>query len=98
MKFRPLHDQVVVYRKEAEEITSGGVIVPQTLLDKPQEGIVAACGKGSRDKSGKIIGIAVKPGQKIVFGKHAGHPIKVDGENAIIMKESDVIGILTPLE
>jgi chaperonin GroES len=94
MKFRPLHDRVVVRRIEAEEKTKGGIIIPDTAKEKPQEGEVIAVGPGGRDESGKLIPIELKAGDRILFGKWSGTEIKLDGEELLIMKESDVMGII----
>jgi len=94
MEFRPLHDRVVVKRVEAEEKTKGGIIIPDTAKEKPQEGEVIAAGPGGRDESGKLIPLDVKAGDRILFGKWSGTEIKLDGEDLLIMKESDVMGIV----
>jgi chaperonin GroES len=94
MKFRPLHDRVVVKRVEAEEKTKGGIIIPDTAKEKPQEGEVIAVGPGGRDESGKLIPIDLKVGDRILFGKWSGTEIKLDGEELLIMKESDVMGVI----
>jgi len=94
MKFRPLHDRVVVRRVESEEKTAGGIIIPDTAKEKPQEGEVIAVGPGGRDESGKLIPIDVKVGDRILFGKWSGTEVKIDGEELLIMKESDVVGVL----
>jgi chaperonin GroES len=94
MKFRPLHDRVVVRRIEAEEKTKGGIIIPDTAKEKPQEGEVIAAGPGGRDESGKLIPLDLKTGDRILFGKWSGTEIKLDGEELLIMKESDVMGIV----
>ena len=94
MKFRPLHDRVVVKRVEAEEKTKGGIIIPDTAREKPQEGEVIAAGPGGRDESGKLIPLDLKVGHRILFGKWSGTEIKLDGEELLIMKESDVMGIV----
>ena len=94
MKFRPLHDRVVVKRVEAEERTKGGIIIPDTAKEKPQEGEVIAVGPGGRDESGKLIPIDLKVGDRILFGKWSGTEIKLDGEDLLIMKESDVMGVV----
>ena len=93
-KFRPLHDRVVVRRIGAEEKTKGGIIIPDTAQEKPQEGEVIAVGPGGRDESGKLIPIDVKPGSRVLFGKWSGTEIKLDGEELLIMKESDIMGII----
>ena len=94
MKFRPLHDRVLVRRVEAEEKTAGGIIIPDTAQEKPQEGEVIAAGPGARDEAGKLVPLDVKVGDRILFGKWSGTEIKLDGEELIIMKESDVMGII----
>ena len=94
MTFRPLHDRVLVRRVEAEEKTAGGIIIPDTAKEKPQEGEVVAVGEGTRDEDGDRIPLDVKPGDKILFGKWSGTEVKVGGEDLIIMKESDILGIL----
>jgi chaperonin GroES len=94
MKFRPLHDRVVIKRIEAEEKSSGGIIIPDTAREKPQEGEVIAVGPGGRDESGKLIPIDVKVGDRVLFGKWSGTEVKLDGVEYIIMKESDLMGVL----
>ncbi len=94
MKFRPLHDRVVVKRVDAEERTKGGIIIPDTAKEKPQEGEVIAVGAGGRDESGKLIPIDLKVGDRILFGKWSGTEIKLEGEELLIMKESDVMGVV----
>ena len=94
-KFRPLHDRVVVRRIGAEEKTKGGIIIPDTAQEKPQEGEVIAVGPGGRDESGKLIPIDVKPGSRVLFGKWSGTEVKLDGEELLIMKESDIMGVLS---
>jgi chaperonin GroES len=94
MKFRPLHDRVVVRRLEAEEKTSGGIIIPDTAKEKPMEGEVIAAGPGARDEQGKLVPLDVKDGDRILFGKWSGTEVKLDGEELLIMKESDVMGII----
>ena len=94
MKFRPLHDRVVVRRVESEEKTAGGFIIPDTAKEKPQEGDVIAVGPGGRDESGKLSPIDVKVGDRILFGKWSGTEVKIDGEELLIMKESDVMGVI----
>ena len=94
MKFRPLHDRVVVRRVKAEEKTSGGIIIPDTAKEKPQEGEVLSVGPGMRDESGKIVALDVKAGDRILFGKWSGTEVKIDGEDLLIMKESDIMGII----
>jgi len=94
MKFRPLHDRVVVRRIEQEEKTAGGIIIPDTAKEKPMEGEVVAVGPGARNEKGEIVPLDVKPGDRILFGKWSGTEVKIDGEELIIMKESDVMGII----
>src|SRR5208282_141209 len=94
MKFRPLHDRVVVRRLGAEEKTKGGIIIPDTAKEKPQEGEIVAVGPGARDEKGKLIPLDVKKGDHILFGKWSGTEIKIDGEELLIMKESDVMGVI----
>lgn len=94
MHFRPLHDRVVVRRIEAEEKTSGGIIIPDTAKEKPQEGEVVSVGEGARDEDGDRIPLDVKAGDRILFGKWSGTEVKVDGEELLIMKESDILGII----
>src|SRR6202789_4556593 len=94
MKFRPLHDRVVVRRVESDERTSGGIIIPDTAKEKPQEGEIIAVGAGARDESGKIVALDVKVGDRILFGKWSGTEVKIDGEELLIMKESDIMGII----
>src|SRR6184192_2917043 len=93
-KFRPLHDRVVVRRIEAEDKTKGGIIIPDTAKEKPQEGEIIAVGPGGRDEAGKLIPIDLKPGNRVLFGKWSGTEVKIDGEELLIMKESDVMGVL----
>ena len=94
MKFRPLHDRVVVRRLDAEEKTKGGIIIPDTAKEKPQEGEIVAAGPGARDESGKLVPLDVKAGDRILFGKWSGTEVKIDGEDLLIMKESDVMGVV----
>ena len=94
MQFRPLHDRVVVRRIEAEEKTKGGIIIPDTAKEKPQEGEVIAAGPGARDESGKIVPLDVKAGDRILFGKWSGTEVRIDGEDLLIMKESDIMGVV----
>ena len=98
MKFRPLHDRVVVKRIDAEEKTKGGIIIPDTAKEKPQEGEVLAVGPGGRDETGKLIPLDLKVGDRIVFGKWSGTEIKLDGQDLLIMKESDVMGVIEKIE
>ena len=94
MKFRPLHDRVVVKRIEAEEKSSGGIIIPDTAKEKPSQGEVIAVGLGERDESGKLIPINVEVGNRVLFGKWSGTEVKIDGDEYLIMKESDIMGVL----
>jgi chaperonin GroES len=94
MKFRPLHDRVVVRRIEGEEKSKGGIIIPDTAKEKPQEGEVTAVGPGARDEAGKLVPLDVKAGDRILFGKWSGTEVKIDGEELLIMKESDVMGVI----
>ena len=94
MKFRPLHDRVVVQRVDAEEKTKGGIIIPDTAKEKPQEGKIIAVGPGGRDDSGKLTPLDVKAGDRVLFGKWSGTEIKLDGQDYLIMKESDIMGVL----
>ena len=94
MTFRPLHDRVLVRRVEADNKTAGGIIIPDTAKEKPQEGEVIAIGPGARDESGKLVPLDVKVGDRILFGKWSGTEIRIDGEELLIMKESDVMGIV----
>jgi chaperonin GroES len=93
-KFRPLHDRVVVKRIVAEEKTRGGIIIPDSAKEKPQEGEVVAVGPGGRDEAGKLIPIDIKTGDKVLFGKWSGTEVRLDGEEVLIMKESDIMGVL----
>ena len=94
MKFRPLHDRVVIRRIEGEEKTKGGIIIPDTAKEMPQEGEVIAVGPGARDESGKLVPLDVKAGDRVLFGKWSGTEVKIDGEDLLIMKESDVMGVI----
>ena len=94
LKFRPLHDRVVVKRIEAEEKSKGGIIIPDTAKEKPQEGEIVAVGPGGRDETGKLITLDVKAGDRVLFGKWSGTEVKLDGEELLIMKESDILGVL----
>ncbi|MEC9367504.1 MAG: co-chaperone GroES [Pseudomonadota bacterium] len=94
MKFRPLHDRVVVQRLEEEHKTAGGIIIPDTAAEKPQQGKVIAVGPGVRGDDGKLVPLDVKKGDKVLFGKWSGTEVKVDGEELLIMKESDIMGVL----
>jgi len=97
MKFRPLHDRVVVKRIEAEEKTTGGIIIPHSAKEKPSQGEITAVGPGGRDESGKLLPIDLKVGDRVLFGKWSGTEIKLDGQELLIMKESDIMGVLTEL-
>ena len=94
MKFRPLHDRVLVRRLESEEKTRGGIIIPDTAKEKPAEGEVIAVGNGVRDESGKIQPLDVKVGDRILFGKWSGTEVKIDGEDLLVMKEADIVGVI----
>src|SRR4051794_8194016 len=94
MSFRPLHDRVLIRRVEAEEKTAGGIIIPDTAKEKPMEGEVVAVGPGARDESGKVQALDVKAGDRVLFGKWSGTEVRLDGEELIIMKESDIMGIV----
>jgi chaperonin GroES len=94
MKFRPLHDRVVVRRVDEEAKTAGGIIIPDTAKEKPMQGEVVAVGPGARNEKGDIVALDVKPGDRILFGKWSGTEVKIDGEELLIMKESDIMGIL----
>ena len=94
MKFKPLHDRVVIRRLEGEEKTKAGIIIPDTAKEKPQEGEVVAVGPGAHDEAGKLIPIDLKAGDRVLFGKWSGTEVKIDGEELLIMKESDVMGVL----
>ncbi|MGB1034337.1 MAG: co-chaperone GroES [Primorskyibacter sp.] len=94
MAFKPLHDRVLVRRVEGEEKTAGGLIIPESAKEKPAEGIIVACGEGARKDSGELIAMAVSDGDKVLFGKWSGTEVTVDGEELLIMKESDILGII----
>ena len=94
MKFRPLHDRVVVRRLEEEQKTAGGIIIPDTAKEKPSQGEVVAAGPGARDENGKVQALDVKKGDKVLFGKWSGTEVKINGEDLLIMKESDILGVL----
>ena len=94
MKFRPLHDRVVVRRLEEEERTKGGIIIPDTAKEKPQQGEVVAVGPGARNEEGKLVTLDVKEGDRVLFGKWSGTEVKIDGEDLLIMKESDILGVI----
>jgi chaperonin GroES len=94
MKLRPLHDRVLVKRVDSEEKTAGGIIIPDSAKEKPQEGEVVAVGPGGRDETGKLIAIDVKAGDRVLFGKWSGTEVKLNGEDLLIMKESDIMGVI----
>ena len=94
MHFRPLHDRVLVRRIDAEEKTAGGIIIPDTAKEKPQEGEIVAAGPGARNEQGQLIPIDVKPGDRVLFGKWSGTEVKIDGQDLLIMKESDIMGVI----
>ena len=94
IKFRPLHDRVVVRRLEADQKTKGGIIIPDTAKEKPSEGEIVAVGPGGRDENGKLIPIDLKAGDRVLFGKWGGTEVKIDGEDLLIMKESDIMGVI----
>ncbi|MEA2832725.1 MAG: chaperonin GroES [Methylobacteriaceae bacterium] len=94
MKFRPLHDRIVLRRIEGEEKTKGGIIIPDNAKEKPQEGEVIAVGPGARDESGKLVPLDVKAGDRVLFGKWSGTEVKIDGEDLLIMKEADILGVI----
>ena len=94
MKFRPLHDRVVVRRLESEERTAGGIIIPDTAKEKPQQGEVVAVGPGARNEKGELVALDVKAGDKVLFGKWSGTEVKIDGQDLLIMKESDIMGVI----
>jgi len=94
MKFRPLHDRVVVRRTDNETKTAGGIIIPDTAAEKPQQGEIIAVGPGARDEAGKLVPLDVKKGDKVLFGKWSGTEVKIDGKELLIMKESDIMGVL----
>ena len=94
MKFRPLHDRVVVRRLDADEKTAGGIIIPDTAKEKPMEGEILAVGPGARDESGRVTALDVKAGDRVLFGKWSGTKVKIDGEDLLIMKETDIMGVL----
>jgi chaperonin GroES len=98
MKFRPLHDRLVVRRVDAEPKTAGGIIIPETAKEKPQQGQAVAVGPGARDETGKLIPIDVKVGDRVLFGKWSGAEVKIDGIEYLILKESDVMGVLVETE
>ena len=94
MKFRPLHDRIVIRRLEGEERTKGGIIIPDTAKEKPQEGEIIAAGPGGRDEKGELVPLDVKAGDRVLFGKWSGTEVRLDGEDLLIMKESDILGVL----
>ena len=94
MAFRPLHDRVVVRRVDSEEKSAGGIIIPDTAKEKPSEGVIESVGPGARDESGKIVPLDVKAGDRVLFGKWSGTEVKIDGQDLLIMKESDIMGVL----
>ena len=94
MRFRPLHDRVVVRRVESEQKTAGGIIIPDTAKEKPQEGEVLAVGTGIRDEKGGLVPLTVKAGDRVLFGKWSGTEVKIDGEELLILKESDILGVI----
>ena len=98
MKFRPLHDRVVIERIDAEAKTAGGIIIPDTAQEKPQEGEIVAVGPGARDEKGKLVPLDLKKGDRILFGKWSGTEVKIDGVEYLIMKESDIMGVLVETE
>ena len=94
MSFRPLHDRVLVKRIEAEEKTKGGIIIPDTAKEKPQEGEIVAVGNGARDDSGNVVALDVKVGDRVLFGKYAGQTVKVEGQELLVMREEDIMGVV----
>jgi chaperonin GroES len=94
MKFRPLHDRIVVKRVDSETKSAGGIIIPDTAAEKPQQGEVVAVGPGARDEQGKVVALDIKKGDRVLFGKWSGTEVKIDGADLLIMKESDVMGVL----
>ncbi|HEY4201019.1 MAG TPA: co-chaperone GroES [Devosiaceae bacterium] len=94
MSFRPLHDRVVVRRVDSEEKSAGGIIIPDTAKEKPSEGVIVSVGPGARDESGKIVALDVKAGDRILFGKWSGTEVKLNGQDLLIMKESDIMGVI----
>lgn len=95
MSFRPLHDRVVVRRVDSEEKSAGGIIIPDTAKEKPSEGVIVSVGPGARDESGKVVALDVKEGDRILFGKWSGTEVKLNGQDLLIMKESDIMGVIT---
>jgi Co-chaperonin GroES (HSP10) len=98
MAFRPLHDRVVVRRIEADEKTAGGIIIPDTAKEKPAEGEIVAVGPGARNEKGEIVALSLKAGDRVLFGKWSGTEVKIDGQDLLIMKESDILGVIEPGE
>jgi chaperonin GroES len=94
MKFRPLHDRVVVRRIEEDTKTAGGIIIPDTAKEKPVQGEIVAVGPGARDENGKVVPLDLKPGDRVLFGKWSGTEVKIDGQDVVIMKESDIFGVI----
>jgi chaperonin GroES len=94
MKFRPLHDRVVIRRIDGDDKTKGGIFIPDTVKEKPQEGEVVAVGPGATDESGKLVALEVKAGDRVLFGKWSGAEVKIDGQDLLIMKESDILGVI----
>jgi chaperonin GroES len=94
MAFRPLHDRVVVRRVDSESKSAGGIIIPDTAKEKPSEGVIVSVGPGARDESGKIVALDVKEGDRVLFGKWSGTEVKLDGQDLLIMKESDIMGVI----
>ena len=94
MAFKPLHDRVLVRRVESDDKTKGGLIIPDSAKEKPAEGLVVACGEGARKDNGELVAMAVKAGDKVLFGKWSGTEVQIDGEDLLIMKESDILGII----
>ena len=97
MKFRPLHDRIVVKRIGAEQKSAGGIIIPDTAKEKPQEGEVIAVGPGARNERGELVAVDLKPGDRVLFGKWSGTEVKLDGQDLLIMKESDIMGVIEPV-
>jgi len=95
MAFRPLHDRVVVRRVDSEEKTAGGIIIPDTAKEKPSEGVIVSVGPGARDEAGKLVPLDVKEGDRVLFGKWSGTEVKLNGQDLLIMKESDIMGVIT---
>jgi chaperonin GroES len=95
MAFRPLHDRVVVRRVDSEEKTAGGIIIPDTAKEKPSEGVIVSVGPGARDETGKLVPLDVKEGDRVLFGKWSGTEVKLNGQDLLIMKESDIMGVIT---